>query len=740
MATETERLLIALEARVNDFEKGMAKARQATDRATRDIERKFDALTGGVSARLRTLAKFAAAGLGGLTLVGLIRDAGRLADELGDTANQLGITTGELQALRYAALETGLSQEKLDTALDSLTRKLGDAVGGSQEAQAQFRALGVDIFDAQGRARAFGPVLEDVARKIKALPNPTDQSAASIDLLGKAGARALPFLDRVAGGLADLTQQASDAGRVMSDETVQALGEAHKELDRLGVRLTVIAGEFAGFLNSLSSGGEDTQFLKGLQDRLAEIDGQLRDLQVAQGSDEDPSYPIALETINALLAERLKILEQLVPRQKLIANLTAGIQETASNAGAGAPAVEGPTYRPQASTGKGGGSKTDSFQSAIDQAREHTAALQAEAAAIGETSIAAQRMLEIQNLQAAATKANLPLDEERLRLIYDTADALAAAAGQVNFEKGLEAAQQQTEALRLQAEQVGLTAEQTDRLKVEQELLNLAMQNGIPLTDELRQQVASVAEQQAAAGQAVRDATAQVDAQRSVYEELQSVGQNAFDSIGSAAVDAFNNGRTAAQSFGATVQSIISDIIKSLIRMLLIKAFERVFGAALGGPQQVSGSAISNVLSSMPYGVYHSGGVAGRPSRTRRADPAVFAGAGRFHSGGLPGLRAGEVPAILQKGELVLPRALVAAMSGMRAAPRAAEPRGGDMVVNIYNRSDASVREQRSQDGNGNTRLDVIIDRVVADKLGRQGTASNRALRDMGVRQRLTRR
>lgn len=35
---------------------------------------------------------------------------------------------------------------------------------------------------------------------------------------------------------------------------------------------------------------------------------------------------------------------------------------------------------------------------------------------------------------------------------------------------------------------------------------------------------------------------------------------------------------------------------------------------------------------------------------------SVFAGAQRYHQGGVAGLRPGEVPAILEKGEIVLPK------------------------------------------------------------------------------------
>ena len=47
---------------------------------------------------------------------------------------------------------------------------------------------------------------------------------------------------------------------------------------------------------------------------------------------------------------------------------------------------------------------------------------------------------------------------------------------------------------------------------------------------------------------------------------------------------------------------------------------------------------------------------AGAPPASRNVAASWFASARRYHTGGLPGLRADEVPAILQKGEEVLAR------------------------------------------------------------------------------------
>lgn len=62
---------------------------------------------------------------------------------------------------------------------------------------------------------------------------------------------------------------------------------------------------------------------------------------------------------------------------------------------------------------------------------------------------------------------------------------------------------------------------------------------------------------------------------------------------------------------------------------------------------------LGRATAAMSANVHHAGGVAGS-GPTRRVDPLIFAAAPRFHSGGLPGLRPDEVPAILQRGEEVL--------------------------------------------------------------------------------------
>lgn len=105
--------------------------------------------------------------------------------------------------------------------------------------------------------------------------------------------------------------------------------------------------------------------------------------------------------------------------------------------------------------------------------------------------------------------------------------------------------------------------------------------------------------------------------------------------------DAFKAAGDAFRSFAA---EFLRDIARMIIKQMIFNA--------LGGKSGPLGMFMQGLGGT----VAHSGGVIGNGSsnRTRAVSPTWFSNAQRFHSGGLPGLRADEVPAILQRGEEVL--------------------------------------------------------------------------------------
>lgn len=104
---------------------------------------------------------------------------------------------------------------------------------------------------------------------------------------------------------------------------------------------------------------------------------------------------------------------------------------------------------------------------------------------------------------------------------------------------------------------------------------------------------------------------------------------------------------------GATAADALKNALNRVLDKVLEISLQSLFGGGLGGGK--GGGLLGGLL--IP-GILHSGGVAGTDGygHGRAVSPSVFGNAKRYHTGGIAGLQPGEVPAILQRGEVVLPR------------------------------------------------------------------------------------
>lgn len=161
-------------------------------------------------------------------------------------------------------------------------------------------------------------------------------------------------------------------------------------------------------------------------------------------------------------------------------------------------------------------------------------------------------------------------------------------------------------------------------------------------------------------------------------EGAQSIAGN----IGDALAGAFQSAEEALANFVRKGKLDFADLVTSMVADLARLATRRFITGPLAG---VLGSALSGLGGSWFADVLHAGGVAGAPGPGRSVPALAFAGAERFHGGGWPGLRPGEVPAILERGERVLSRREA---QGYGAAP---------VTVHIHARDAESFRAGRAQ-------------------------------------------
>jgi tape measure domain-containing protein len=203
--------------------------------------------------------------------------------------------------------------------------------------------------------------------------------------------------------------------------------------------------------------------------------------------------------------------------------------------------------------------------------------------------------------------------------------------------------------------------------------------------------------------QAARDwESGAVRAMRSYHDEATDAARGAERMIS----DSFKTMEDAVVSFAMTGKLSFSDfadsVIKDMMRMVVQQGITGPLAGGMGdmlGGMMGGGGGIFSFLGSF----FHDGGVIGRdaPSFTRPVDPAIFAGAPRYHSGLLPD----EFPAILQEGETVIPK------GGFKVVP--ALRTGGGVTVNVYNNSgNVQARAVQRPNAEGGMDVDVIIEEI----------------------------
>jgi hypothetical protein len=175
------------------------------------------------------------------------------------------------------------------------------------------------------------------------------------------------------------------------------------------------------------------------------------------------------------------------------------------------------------------------------------------------------------------------------------------------------------------------------------------------------------------AGKEIKDAAEQAaTGWAAVRDELARYASEAMDwgkGLGNALTSAFRSAEDAIAKFVTTgkldfkalADSILADITRIAVRSAVLGPLANALaggGGRLGGLFGGGGGILS--------GIFHAGGLVGAPAPQRLVPAYAFAEAPRMHRGGMVGLRPDEVPAILQRGEMVLSRAQVAAMGSAR--------------------------------------------------------------------------
>lgn len=256
MAALIGALRATLSADTANFEAGMKRAqRQAATSA------------GGINKSLGLVKAGFAGFISGLS-VGLITNAIRgaldYAGSLAEVAQQLGVTTRDLQNFRAAAGQSGLSTEEMDKALLKLRTTLGQVEAGAKAPTKALAAIGLSTKELAGLDT--GEAFRRIADGLKGITDSSQRAAVEVALFGRTGAKLDTLLAGGSAAINELAAANERLGGVLSDEQIQRADETADKLEQLQTVLKAqIAGVVADNANAI------LQFASALVTVVAEI-------------------------------------------------------------------------------------------------------------------------------------------------------------------------------------------------------------------------------------------------------------------------------------------------------------------------------------------------------------------------------------------------------------------------------------------------------------------------------------
>lgn len=178
---------------------------------------------GTVQARLAGLGAGAAAiGLGGAGAFGLVKGAISYGSEMKTLSERIGMSAESFQKLSFAAEQAGAGPEEFSAAMRALNANIIEALQGNEEAKEAFRAVGISIRDASGKAKDAGTVFLEMAPAFAASTNSAAKTKLSMMLMTGAGAAMIPVLNSGRQAIEQMMGKAENLGLVMGKDAIES--------------------------------------------------------------------------------------------------------------------------------------------------------------------------------------------------------------------------------------------------------------------------------------------------------------------------------------------------------------------------------------------------------------------------------------------------------------------------------------------------------------------------------------
>lgn len=189
------------------------------------------------------------------------REAAAFADEVLTLSAQTNISTDALQGYMYASELVDVSVETITKSMQRNIRSMGSAADGTTQYVNAYKQLGVAVQDSNGKLRDSQDVFWELIDALGKMTNETERDEIAMTLLGKSAQDLNPLIEAGADRMRELAEEAESVGYIMSETTLQSLGELDDQLQRLDGAATAaknaVGATFAPALEKLSEAATD---------------------------------------------------------------------------------------------------------------------------------------------------------------------------------------------------------------------------------------------------------------------------------------------------------------------------------------------------------------------------------------------------------------------------------------------------------------------------------------------------
>ena len=218
----------------------------------------------------------------GKALWDMASDSSTFADDLITQATQTGISTQALQEYAYAARFVDTEVSTVTGSMVKLTKNMSS---GSKDVQAAFGRLGVSVQDSSGSMRDAQTVFWEAIDALGQVENATERDQLAMQIFGKSAQQLNPLIQAGSEEWNRYAQEAHDAGLILEDDAVGALGSFNDGLQRIDATMEAaqrqIMGALAPAFTEIANAVADAaqEFTKWVQtDEAKQLLGELTEL------------------------------------------------------------------------------------------------------------------------------------------------------------------------------------------------------------------------------------------------------------------------------------------------------------------------------------------------------------------------------------------------------------------------------------------------------------------------------